>query len=516
LPEIASEQVGPPRRRHRHRHRVLWGFGITLAILLAGAGAALLWLRGAIEGKAEAPPRARDAVEVPKQVSAIDVPLDVNVAVLTRAVEKAVPRTLWSIDQQVDKCVPAQRVKLFKARLKVSPDLGCTVVGTVTRSAIRLRGEGQDIVADVPIRANIAARHVGGFLKGETATGSAMVRARIRLSMTGNWQPRATVRLAYSWTTAPGIDFLGKRITFTDKADEKLAPIVRDLERKLPQEIAKLNIRSKVAGAWAQSFTSLQLNAENPPVWMRITPQKLSYGGYSLSGNRLRLNLGLSALTETFVGPRPADPKPTPLPALGHDARGSKLEFFIPVIADYAQLEPVLQKALDKRSARPFELPGIGPVDAHFENITGYGTTGGKIAVGMTLSAKARSGGPETHGLVWLTARPVNEPGSQKVAFKDLAVSGQTDGIGGDLLVKLVQSPAIAETLADSLTQNFAKDFDKLLGKVRRAIVSKRAGDFVIRADITNVRNGELKAAGQGVYLPVWASGTARVEYVGR
>lgn len=503
----------PPRRM---RHKVLWGFGILLALLIAGIVASLLWLRGAIEGKAEAPPRANDAIEVPRQLSAIDVPLDVNVSVLTRALEQAVPRTLWSIDQQIDKCVPAQRVKLFKAKLKVTPDLGCNVVGTVTRSAIRLRGQGDEIIADMPIRAQIAARHVGGFLKGETATGSAMVQARIRLSMTDNWQPRATVRLAYSWKTAPGIDFLGRRITFTDKADEKLKPIVRDLERKLPQEVAKLNIRSKVADAWRQSFTSLALNEENPPVWMRITPQKLSYGGYRLTGNRLRLSLGLSALTETFVGPRPEDPRPTPLPALGHDARGSKLEFFIPVIADYAELEPVLQKALDKRSRRPFDLPGVGPVTAHFENVTGYGTTGGKIAVGMTISARAQKGGRETHGLVWLTAVPVNQPGSQKVAFKDLAVSGQTDGIGGDLLVKLVQSPAIAETLAESLTQNFAHDFDKLLGKVRRATAQKRAGDFLIRADIAQVRNGELKAAGQGVYLPVWASGTARVEYVGR
>ncbi|MDG2535639.1 DUF4403 family protein [Sphingomonas sp. HITSZ_GF] len=495
---------------------MLWVVGIILAILLAGIAAGLLWLRAQIDGKAEAPPRASDAIDVPQQVSAIDVPLDVQVSVLSRALEQAVPRTLWSINQQIDKCVPAQRLKLFKARLKVTPDLGCTVVGTVTRWGIRLHGQGDEIVADVPIRANIAARHVGGFLKGETATGSAMVQARIRLTMTEGWQPRATVRLAYSWTTAPGIDFLGKRITFTDKADEKLRPVVRDLERKLPQEIAKLNMRARVADAWRQSFTSLQLNEENPPVWMRITPQKLSYGGYRLSGNRLRLSLGLSALTETFVGPRPEDPKPTPLPPLGRDAAGSKLEFFIPVIADYAQLEPVLQKALDKRARRPFELPGVGPVLAHFENVTGYGTVGGRIAVGMTISARPQSGGAETHGLVWLTARPVNQPGSQKVAFADLAVSGQTDGIGGDLLVKLVQSPAISETLAESLTQNFAKDFDKLLGKVRRAIVSKRAGDFVIRADITDVRNGALKAAGQGVYLPVWASGTARVEYVGR
>ncbi len=510
---MSEETVSPPRR---HRHKVIWTFAGILALLIAGAGATFLYLRAQLDGKAEPPVRANDAIEVPHQVSAIDVPLDVHVSVISRAIEQAVPRTLWSIDQHVDKCVPAQRVKLFKAKIKVSPDLGCTVVGAVSRSAIRLRGEGKDIVADVPIRANIAARHVGGFLKGETATGSAMVRARIRLSVTDNWQPRATVRLAYSWTTPPGIDFLGKRITFTDKADEKLAPIVRDLERKLPQEIAKLNIRSRVADAWRQSFTSLELNEQNPPVWMRITPQKLSYGGYSLSGNRLRLSLGLSARTETFVGPRPEDPKPTPLPALGHDAAGSKLEFFIPVIADYAQLEPVLQKALAKRAARPFDLPGIGPVVARFDKVTGYGTAGGRIAVGLTITARPQNSSTETHGLVWLTALPVNTPGSQRVHFEQLAVNGETDGIGGDLLVRLVQAPAVSEVLAGELTQNFTRDFEKLLGKVRRAIVSKRAGDFLIRADIRDVRTGAIKASGQGLYLPVWASGTARVEYVRR
>lgn len=510
---MSDETVSPTRR---HRHKVIWAFAGILALLIAGAGATFLYLRAQLDSKAEPPVRASDAIEVPHQVSAIDVPLDVHVSVISRAIEQAVPRTLWSIDQHVDKCVPAQRVKLFKAKIKVSPDLGCTVVGTVSRSAIRLRGEGKDIVADVPIRANIAARHVGGFLKGETATGSAMVRARIRLSVTDNWQPRATVRLAYSWTTPPGIDFLGKRITFTDKADEKLAPVVRDLERKLPQEIARLNIRSRVADAWRQSFTSLELNEQNPPVWMRITPQKLSYGGYSLSGNRLRLSLGLSALTETFVGPRPEDPKPTPLPPLGDDAAGSKLEFFIPVIADYAQLEPVLQKALAKRAARPFDLPGIGPVVARFDKVTGYGTVGGRIAVGLTITARPQNSTTETHGLVWLTALPVNTPGSQRVHFEQLAVNGETDGIGGDLLVRLVQAPAVSEVLAGELTQNFTRDFEKLLGKVRRAIVSKRAGDFLIRADIRDVRTGAIKASGQGFYLPVWASGTARVEYVRR
>ncbi|WP_246352399.1 DUF4403 family protein [Sphingomonas xinjiangensis] len=464
--------------------------------------------------KAEPPPRVTDPIQAPRQLSALAVPLDVDTAILSQALEREIPHTLWSINRQVKECVPPARVKLLGAKIKVTPALGCAVVGTVTRAPIRLRGNGEEIIADVPIHARISARDVGGVLAGETATGSAMAHARIRLALQNDWSVRATVRLAYDWTDAPGIDFLGQRITFTDQADARLQPIVRDLERTLPREVAKLDIRARVADAWAQSFTSLQLNADNPPVWMRITPQRLRYGGYRFSGKTLRLRLGMEALTETFVGPRPQNPAAIPLPPLSREGGGEQLRFFIPVIADYAQLEPVILKALVKRSLRPFHVPGIGQVVARFENVTAYATTGGRLALGITLAARREAQREQTRGLVWITAQPVNAANSQRVGFTQLAVDGDTDGVGGDLLVRLVNAPGVSRAVADSLTQNFTDDFHELLGKVQRAVVEKRAGDFVIRADIGQVRTGVLQAGGQGLYLPVWADGSARITYV--
>src|SRR3546814_5543794 len=108
--------------------------------------------------------------------------------------------------------------------------------------------------------------------------------------------------------------------------------------------------------------------------WARITPRALSYAGYTLDGKRLRLNVTLEAATETFVGPRPADPAATPLPPMTRSSDAGRLRFFIPIVADYAQLEPVILRALVKRAARPFEVPGIGPVTARFDKVTAYGT----------------------------------------------------------------------------------------------------------------------------------------------
>ncbi|MBA3941313.1 MAG: hypothetical protein C0520_08905 [Sphingopyxis sp.] len=485
-------------------------FGIALALLAA----ATLTACDPAKGGGEAPPHATDKAPSPSQQSLIAVPITANIAPLGSALERAVPRTLWTIDRREKACVPPQRVKVFGKRVKVTPAIPCTIVGRVTRGALRVRGEGTEIVVDVPLHATVAARDVGGVLKGETATGSALAHARIRLDLTRDWRMQGKADIRYGWTKAPGIDFLGKRITFTDEADAKLKPVIADVEREVNREIGKINLRNQAADIWRQSFTSLELNRENPPVWMRVTPQRILYGGYRLNGQALVLNLGIEGVTETFVSGRPDDPQPTPLPGLVHKVPKPHLDVRVPVIADYAQLQPVVDRALAKRAKRPFVLPKVGPMDVGFGKSTIYGAPGGRIAVGVDVDARlqARSGKP-THGRIWMTAVPVNEAGSAKVRFTDVSINGDTDGIGGDLLVLLGSSPEFAPLIADALTQNFTRDLDELQGKIRRAVDQRREGAFVIRTRVDGFETGEIKAYGNGLYLPVRMTGGAQVDY---
>ncbi len=487
----------------------------ALAIVSASL-LALLTLPGCdpAKGGAEAPPRATDKAPSPTQKSLIAVPIEADTAALKRALERAVPKTLWTINRREHACVQPQRVKVFGRKVKVTPPIACTIVGQVTRGALRLRGEGSEIVVDVPLRATIAARDVGGVLKGETATGAAMAHARIRIELTPDWRTQGKARITYGWTKTPGIDFLGKRITFTDEADAKLKPVVAGVEREVTREIARIDIRRQAADVWRQAFTSLELNRENPPVWMRVTPQRILYGGYRVEGQRLHLNLGLEAVTETFVSGRPADPEPTPLPRLVREMPRPHLDVRVPVIADYAQLQPVVDRALAKRSARPFVLPKVGPMNVKFGKSTIYGAPGGRIAVGVDVDARlqARTGKP-THGRIWMTAVPVNKPGSAEVHFTAITINGDTDGVGGDLLILLGRSAEFAPLIADALTQNFTHDLDKLQGKIKRAVNQRREGAFVIHTRVDGFETGEIKAYGNGLYLPVRMTGGADIAY---
>jgi hypothetical protein len=498
-----------------------WTLGLVLATVVAGGGGIIAFTLLRPHKVSGPPPRATEIIVPPAISSTIAVPLSVDISALQRLLDREIPRDLWTIDQPGATCVQPQKIHLFGADLGVTPRLKCRIVGRARRGPVVLRGSGQDILADVPILADVTAQGVGGIADAH-ATGQAMAHARIRLSIGRDWHAHGTIDLTYDWSTPPGIDLLGQRITFTDKADEKLKPVIARLEQKLPAELARWDLRGQIDGLWRRGFTVINLNERNPPVWMRITPQGLDYGGYSIAGNRLALRLGLVALTQAVVGSRPADPVPAPLPVMAQGRTPVKaardtgaVRIFAPVIADYAELVPVVTKALAKRSARPFDLPGVGAVTARFANIEVFAASHGRIAIGADVTAQGPAG-VAVHGRIWFAARPDNADGSQLVRFGDLTVSGGTDTAGGDLLLAVANSPGFSDAIADALRQNFTHDFDRLTAKIRRAIDERQQGDFRIAARLDQARNGRLQPYANGLYMPVWLTGQASISYAPR
>ncbi|MBC7522503.1 MAG: DUF4403 family protein [Sandarakinorhabdus sp.] len=480
-----------------HRH---WLFSLLAPFLIAAALAGC-----SRDASNQAPPRETTPIAVPQETSAIAVPIITSLAELQRLANAKVPATLITIDETKPACL----------RIKVIGSISCKLVGRVTRGPIRIGGAGDAIVATMPVSASVAARDVAHFIN-KTATADAIVTVTARMTSIGNWQPRAKVSIDYAWTKKPGVDFLGQRIGFANKADPALAKLIAQLEARIPGEIAKLQPREKLAQAWAQGFTTVSLNARNPPVWLRITPKQLRFRGYLVDKRSLTLNLGASALTETFVGNRPADPAPTPLPPpaprqIGPDAG---FRFHLPVVADYAELEPVLEKALHKLSKKPMTLPGIGAVEPEFSDVTIYATTGNRLAIGLKMRVATPGRWIDARGTVWVTGQPFNTPGTRLVTVRDLRIDGNADSPAFRLLLAVARSPSVNAEIGNALSQDFERDFAKLLDKAGKAISEKPLGPFVLAARIDHVHNGLVYPAGQGLFMPVDAVGTASIRFV--
>lgn len=470
------------------------------------------------------PPVVTTPARIPVRSSVVAVPVNVETRVLQAQLEEAIPKTLWTIDRPEKQCVKAARLtaclkrdaagkcKFGVDKAKVTPDLGCRLIGSVARGPLTLTGRGEVLRVTVPVAATVSVRNLAGAVN-ETAVGAAEIIADARLSMGPDWQPRVALTLSHDWTIPPGVDLLGRRITFTDKADPKLQKVFADLERDLPRQIRKLGIPGKVAQGWREGFTTLELNRRNPPVWLRVTPEAVHVGGYRATPTEVTLSLAVRARTETFVGDRPPDPAPTPLPPPAPPLGPAGARFHMPVVADYAEVEPVLLKALRKLAQRPIPVPDIGDVAVQFDSVTMFATTGGRLAVGIGLKADTPRGLLAAKGTVWLTGRAFNAPGSFKVKVRDLVITSDTDNRALNLLVNVVQSPLVMGQVEAVLTQDFARDQAKLMAKIQKAIAEKRIGAVVLRAHVDRVANGTVRPYGQGLYMPVDLQGDANLEY---
>jgi Domain of unknown function (DUF4403) len=463
---------------------------LVLALLLAGCSR---------DSSNPAPPRVTAPADIPVGDSAIAVPISARIADLEQLVNAEVPQTLVTINETKPACV----------KLPVIGNVSCRLQGEVTRGRIRITGKGDRLKLSMPVDAIISAKDIGKVIKSETATAAAVVVADVRLTSIGDWQPSAKVAIDYRWTRKPGIDFLGKRITFAGRADPELQKLLKRLEASVP------NHRDKLANAWSKGFTSIKLNDHNPPVWLRLTPEQLRFRRYHIEKGVITLELGATARTETFVGERPADPPATPLPphAPYQIAPDTGFRFHIPVIADYAELEPVLEKALKKLEKKPISLPNFGDVRAEFTKVTLYPTTGSRLAIGLGLKVKTPRGWLDPRGTVWVTGQPFNEPGSQRVKVRDLRIAGSPDSASFGVLLAVAQSVGVRAAVTNALSEDFSRDYNHILAKAGDAIAQKRLGDFVLTATIADVKNGVIYPAGQGLYMPVDATGTAALRF---
>ncbi len=480
---------------------------------------ALLLLLGACSRDAgnPAPPRVDTPLPVPTLTSTIAVPVTASLDDLQAAINRDMPETLWSIDERVAKCIAGARVTvkfLGVEDAKVTPDIPCHVTGSAVRGPVTLGGRGDVLTVSMPVTASVTARDAGQKLIKETATAKALVTARVRLGLTTDWRPSAEVDLDYEWLREPGLDILGQRLKLTGKADPKLGEVITRLEADIPRQFARIHTRETLVENWAQAFTTIELNRRNPAVWLRLAPEAVHVDPWRIEGRNVVLPLSVRATAETFVGRRPEDPTPMPLPAPSAAMGGEGVLLHLPVVADYDALEPVLAKALAKLSRKGIKVADYGRVDVKFGKVEIYPTTRGRVAVGLDIIAKSPRQLIEARGTLWLAGTPYNAPGSQRVAVKDLEVASRTDSTGFDLLVAISEEPLVKASIADALTQDFSKDLAKLMAKIEPKLAALPIGRaFTLSATITDFRNGQVSALGQGLFMPVDAQATASLSY---
>ncbi|NQX93847.1 MAG: DUF4403 family protein [Erythrobacter sp.] len=484
------------------------GIGMLIALLVAFA----IWSSGA-RTQYPAPLRVDTTLNRTPNQSTLVTQATASFGAIRAKLEDALPTTLVTIDQREEQCVPRQQVRALGLRLFDTPRLGCDLQGDITRGPIALGGSGQTLRARIPINARIEVRNLGDIIQRETVTAAADVTVEAKLFLGADWALNSDIDLRYVWTREPGFDVLGQRVKLTSVADKGIANSLGDIERKLEAEIRRVDLRREIEAIWREGFDTLSINRDNPPVWMRVTPSELGAGALSVSGSALQAELLLKAELELRVGERP---EPSPPKALGANVGVPKergFEIKVPVIADYAELEPVVLKELRSLSLEDVLGTGGDAITAEFQSVTIYATHEGRLAVGIDarvtpsgIFAGEYWGG--TQGQVWLTGEPITQAGSEVLIIKDLAIHGDMDRYSGDLLVRFLNQPVVREQIKSALTTNFREDYETLVAKAEKGLKKVTIGKAQLSFEVDAYTHGRITVTGSGLHLPVIAKGT--------
>jgi hypothetical protein len=105
-------------------------------------------------------------------------------------------------------------------------------------------------------------------------------------------------------------------------------------------------------------------------------------------------------------------------------------------------------------------------------------------------------------------------PGSERVVMRDLQlVADHADGVQLPLLLAVAVADPVRLALEQALAQDFTLDYNKLMAKIDKKLTAVKIGDFQLGGELHDVRHGKVLALGQGLYMPVEARGSARIDY---
>ena len=327
------------------------------------------------------PKPARVTIEtaIPAQSSRIAIPITARLADLEAELNTRIPASFTSTEAHQATCAKGGRAR----------EIGRQFTGMITRGPIRVTGLADGVMALViPLAGTVDAKKLSRFVGKQPVNAAADVEANVRLDIVGDWHPVAKVSIAYRWTKSPVIDALGRRISLAYAADPLLKQLIARREGSVPDALEKLQPRAQLDAAWQRGFTVVPVS-DNPAIWLRVTPQRLLFANYTIADGVLTLGVGATARMETFVGVRPDDPAMTALPPPAPIAPDSVSAFraHVPVIADYAGLETLVAAALQQVESPPLVVRGLGSVQPEFGDVSIHATEGGRLAIGLTMSA---------------------------------------------------------------------------------------------------------------------------------
>jgi hypothetical protein len=424
--------------------------------------------------------------------SRISATIEFGLPALASAIERDVPKRLASIDEQIS-CVH-RRVLGFRV------NANCDVYGYVERTGpVSLYGRGDRVVGATPIFGVAEGQGANRFtsrIHGETEA-SATIEAEARPQLRRDWSLDLHFSDGFRWSEQPFLHVLGRDIALAKYVEPRIRAQLAKVRSRADAAARQLDLRGKAGAAWQQAFEPIRL-ADEPQVWLQLTPQSAAFAGVRASTKVLSGSLQLSGTAQTFVGQPPPAVTPTALPTLGADvAAPGTFDIILPVRVGYDMLRDKIMQAL---AAMPKGDKTIREVQIY--------PSSGKLVVGLRV-AKTSDPDPAAGEWTWLSGTPNVDTEKQTVQLSDLTAEGTDAATIGTAL----GDDKLLGQLKELTNVGYGVAYQNLLNAANERLTRPLKNGFRMEGKLTSAKLEKVSLLADGLSVALHVGGDLKILY---
>jgi Domain of unknown function (DUF4403) len=478
----------PPSRRYRTKYNSIANRSrIGISRLAAFALGALPSIAFGAEKPALSPDTATPLVTT----SRISATVELGLPALAAAIERDIPKRLATIDERVN-CVH-RRVLIFRV------NANCDVWGFVERtSPVSLYGRGDRIFGAVSIYGAAEGQGANRFtarIRGDTeARATIEVEAHPELRRDGSLQ--LNISDSFHWSEHPYLHVLGREFDLAPYVEPNIRTQLGRIRSRALAAARALDLHGKAETAWRHAFEPVKL-AEDPPVWLQLTPQSAAFAGIRANAKLLWGTLELTGSAETVIGQQPPAVAVTGLPPLGTAvAEPGTFNVILPVRINYDALKEKMSKAI---AAAPAQDISVREVQVY--------PSSGKLVIGLRL-AKSSDTDPSAGQWTYLSATPKVDTNARTFSLGEIDLTTSSDD---SRIRSAVQQ--LAAQLKNVANLDYGISYQNLLMAANERLTRPLKDGFRMEGHLDSARLEKVQLVREGILIALQASGGLKILY---
>ena len=368
--------------------------------------------------------------------------------------------------------------------IQVTPAIDCHLDQRVWREGpLTISGSGDEIILRQAVRARATVRGRGKIGKHirETANGAAQFTISAQPQILPDWRVALPLNVSFRWTERPNVLLANVfRVTFGGEAERSLnAAFNRFKAQTLPAELARIDLRSRVAPVWSALQEPQRLETgQGPALWLHFRPDAIGMAPPRIADGSINTAASIGGRFRVTDGQTsPFGKGVSAVPDLGK-AGPDGVRINLPISIGM----PALSEALNANLPSRFEASS--PVDATFEIRTARAeSVKGRLVLTLDLSAEI-AGYSAYSGRVAFSGVPKWSSDTNTLTLSGTMAEAHDGGISAFVLNKILSTAAFRAWISKTTDLRISAEIEKANQALREALNKRLSKNLAISGDI--------------------------------